>query len=217
MVGNLKFAAPDQPLPITALIEQGYVLAASTHEDEELSIARAWLNTSNPALLVIAPRHPERGFKLLQQLKQLQSELAPHLPTPVCRSAGGLPEANSAIYLADTIGELHHWYAHANAAFVGGSLISRGGHNVLEPARFATPVIVGEHTFNFAAEMSLLKSVDGIMVCQQASEVAAYLASSIHESEHLITMGKRANSVVKKQQAVVEDYCQWLSFFIPKK
>ncbi len=210
-VGNLKFAESTQlPYP-PALLQQAYLLAASTHENEELSLAEAWLKSSEAALLVIAPRHAERGPKLLKQLIQLQKELSPELPAPACRSAGQRPSATCKLYLADTLGEMHSWYAHAQATFVGGSLIERGGHNVLEPARYATPIIVGQHTFNFSEEVALLKSVNGIAVAPSPEQVTHFLRRAISAPEEQQQMGLNAEAVVRRNSGVIDRYTELLT------
>lgn len=151
--GNLKF---DMPVPDGA-VEKGAVLrdqwgrlrpvwiAGSTHEGEELAVLEAHLEVLKrlpDALLLIAPRHPER-FRLVEHsVRSLGFTLA-------TRSVDKVPGTAHQVFVIDTMGELMPFYAAADLAFVGGSLVPIGGHNVLEPAALSRPVLVGPHTFNF--------------------------------------------------------------------
>lgn len=153
VTGNIKF---DMHLP-ASLHEQAAVLrrawgesrlvwlAASTHagEDEQVLDAHAAVRRALPdSLLVLAPRHPERFDEVAALCRQRGDAL-------VRRSERQPATAETAVFLLDTLGELPLFYAAADAAFVGGSLVNTGGHNVLEPAALGKAVIVGPHTFNF--------------------------------------------------------------------
>ncbi len=211
VVGNLKYAAMENIQTPSALLTRDYVLAASTHEDEEHQLAQAWLNLSIDQLLVIVPRHPERGARLVKKLNALQQQNQPDLPDIALRSRGEQPGIGSKLYLADTLGEMHHWYAHASAAFVGGSLIKRGGHNVLEPSRFATPVIVGPHTFNFSEEVTLLHNAQAIVKAENVDEVIQLLTRAGSDTHWAQDLGKRAKTVINAQTDVVDRYIASLS------
>lgn len=206
VIGNLKFGSDEITPTPRALLDRAYVLAASTHDDEELQLAKAWLSSSRNALLVLAPRHAERGAKLLRSLNKLQKTLRPELPPITRRSAGGLPDDSSELYLADTLGELTDWYAHATAAFVGGSLIARGGHNVLEAARVQTPIIVGPHTFNFVDEIALLQSNNAVSVGNNADEIIHLFMISMTDAHWTQAMGERAKNVTNAQNDIVDHY-----------
>jgi len=174
VIGDLKFAdnRPTHcatPLQTTQL-SHPYVVAASTHEPEELQIALHWMQDVDSGLLVIVPRHIERGKEIQQALLSLYGDAVAQQ-----RSSGGAPNAQHRIYLADTLGELHDWYAGAAAAFVGGSLVQRGGHNVLEPYYHGIPVITGPHTGNFDDAMQWLQQHHGVQVGKDAKEIVAYL------------------------------------------
>lgn len=149
--GNLKHAAP--PLPadeaelsrLAALVGGRPVwVAASTHPGEEelvLAAHRSALAAVPDLLLILAPRHPERGAAVAAVAAAAGFE-APR------RSLGEGPEGP--VWVADTLGELGLWYRLARGAYLGGSLIPHGGQNPLEPARLARPVAFGPHTANFA-------------------------------------------------------------------
>ncbi len=207
ILGNLKFAATVQSKSAKKLLHVPYVLAASTHEDEEVQLAKAWLNAATDKLLVIAPRHPDRGDKLIKQFNALQTEINPALPPIAQRSLGEEPHPNSQLYLADTLGELHDWYTHANAAFVGGSLIPRGGHNVLEPVQTKTPVVVGPHTFNFSEEVELLRVEDAIVVVDSATDATAILLQAITDAAWVASISARAANAINAKNKVLDKYC----------
>ncbi|MGE3106113.1 MAG: lipid IV(A) 3-deoxy-D-manno-octulosonic acid transferase [Lysobacterales bacterium] len=154
VVGNVKF---DMRVP-EGLPQVGRVLrecwgtarpvwiAASTHEGEETAVLRAHarvLRRFPDALLLIAPRHPER----FRPVAQLCRALGFHTLT---RSEDVVAFTTTQCFVADTLGELLSFYAASDIAFVAGSFDPVGGHNVLEPAALAVPVLVGPHTFNFA-------------------------------------------------------------------
>ncbi|MBM3517954.1 MAG: 3-deoxy-D-manno-octulosonic acid transferase [Alphaproteobacteria bacterium] len=152
-LGNLKHAAPPlvaDPLAlatlITAIAGRPVWLAASTHPGEEAMVGavHAALAPVFPGLLtVIVPRHPERGPAVAAQLEATGMAVAR-------RAVGQLPAAATAIYLADTMGELGLFYRLARAVFLGGSLVPHGGHNPLEPARLGAAPVYGPHMTNFA-------------------------------------------------------------------
>jgi len=195
IVGELKFAgarAPDSP---PAPIEGPYVLAASTHQDEETRLARAWLGGEGEGLLVIVPRHPERGGALAREL-------------PGCRrrALGQWPAPGARLYLADTLGELDSWYAHARGVFVGGSLVDRGGHNVLEPARHGRSIVVGPHTANFTAAMAALRAREAIVEVEDAEAVTVFLERTLAADAALAEQGTRAGQVAKEGEDIAARY-----------
>ncbi|MHB1951027.1 MAG: lipid IV(A) 3-deoxy-D-manno-octulosonic acid transferase [Acidiferrobacteraceae bacterium] len=154
-VGNVKFdlSLPEDLPHASALIRASFVgsrqiwIAASTHEGEEEAVlsAHAILQERYPALgLILAPRHPERAPSLAR-LCARYGFLA------VRRSLCHKPEIGvSQLLLADTLGELPLLISASDVAFVGGSLVPVGGHNLLEPCALGVPVVFGPHLFNFA-------------------------------------------------------------------
>lgn len=174
--GNLKFAAPVLPSDEaeleslrTALSGRTCWLAASTHPGEEEIVARSHclLSAKVPNLLtVIAPRHPERGARIAAVLRD-------HGLTVARRSRSDTIGLDTEVYLSDTIGDLGLWYRLVPIAFIGGSLVPHGGHNLLEPAKLGAVLLCGPHTGNFAdiaREMSergaLQRVEDGEGLCK---------------------------------------------------
>ena len=174
VTGSLKADAPALPADaknLQALREavgaRPILLASSTHagEDETLLPAHDVLRRAHADLLtIIVPRHPDRG-----------EEIAMLCGTrPVRRRAGGaLPADDTAIYVADTMGELGLFYRLAKIAFMGGSLIAHGGQNPLEPARLDCAVMAGPHTENFTAAYNAIFEAQGAGRVVTSGDIAA--------------------------------------------
>ncbi|WP_374342138.1 lipid IV(A) 3-deoxy-D-manno-octulosonic acid transferase [Azonexus sp.] len=146
--GNLKFDVqpPADKLALgrqwrAALGERPVWLAASTREGEEELVLQAWRSVAPEALLVLVPRHPQRFAEVAALLGARGIEFA--------RRSEGLPGPVSRVWLGDSMGEMAAYYALADLAFVGGSLLPLGGQNLIEAAACGCPVLVGPHTFNF--------------------------------------------------------------------
>ena len=135
-------------------------VAASTHSGEE-EIMLSWQQQllSNPALsevlLIIVPRHPERFDEVAALIQHSGFSMAR-------RSAAEAIDSTTQVYLADSMGELMDWYALADVALVGGSLVEVGGHNPVEPASVATPVLMGIHTQSCQSVVDKLASVGAL-------------------------------------------------------
>lgn len=204
VAGNLKYADSDAAVISPRPVDGDYVLAASTHDDEERQLATAWLASDSDALLVIAPRHPERGRTLQRDLQTLGIR-------PSLRSAGQQPQPGERIYLADTLGEMQAWYQYATATFVGGSLIERGGHNMLEPARHACPAVVGPYTGNFDDIMQLMRESSAIHVVDSAEQAVRFLIEASDPASEYRAMGQRALTLAEDSRRVLQRYLQLLN------
>jgi len=205
-VGNLKYAQQPVDTPSKRIFDRHYCVAASTHDDEELQLASAWLDITSEQLLVIVPRHPERGPALQNSLEKLVSQ-----STVALRSRGQSPSSRDVLYIADTLGELNDWYSHAAAVFVGGSLVQRGGHNLLEPARFGKAIAVGPHTSNFSDVMSRLNEHEAVFTATTARQVVQFLHTTSHSDARYQSMGLRAREAVITGNDIVGDYIQALT------
>jgi 3-deoxy-D-manno-octulosonic-acid transferase len=162
--GNLKLDVPDPPADADSLAtlraaigERNVVAGASTHAGEETTLidVHRRLRNSFPRLLtIIAPRHPERGrgIREIARAADLRASL---------RSRGDLPDADTDIYVADTLGELGLIYRLAPIVFVGGSLASHGGQNPIEPIKLGAAILHGPHVWNFAEIYAALDQAHG--------------------------------------------------------
>ena len=166
MGGNLKAAVPEPPCDadtlaaVSARLESRPVwLAASTHPGEEEIVADAQaevLRAHPDALLILAPRHPERGDAIADLLRQRSLATAR-------RSLDQVPGPDTAVWLADTLGEMGLWYRLAPVSFVGGSLTDRGGHTPFEPALCGSAILHGPDTRNFAPAYAALALAGGAL------------------------------------------------------
>ena len=203
VTGNLKF---DVPLPAappivtslrTALGNAGagpVIVCGSTVDDEEPLVLRAFENVlaSYPrALLILAPRHPERFAEVAQILEKLGIKFWR-------RSLWSGEALNGGVFLVDTIGELAWLYALADVAFVGGSLVPRGGHNIIEPAQHGVAILVGNHTENFRDIVGLFQGRDAVRVVGPA-EFPLVLMELLSNDAERVALGRRAAETLKSQ------------------
>ena len=142
------------------------------------------LQRTLPNLLsIIVPRHPERGSEVAMLCGGRSMAR---------RSHGALPNANTAIYIADTMGELGLFYRLAPCAFVGGSLVLHGGQNPLEPARLTRAVLAGPHTSNFAGEYARIFTAQGAGRVLSAGDIVGMAGEWITQPETAQRMGEAA-------------------------
>ena len=142
-------------------------LISSTHDDEEIRLAKAHkkLKEKFPDLLmIVAPRHPNRGVEIAEQLEKMDFNVA-------LRSKNEKITAKTDVYIADTIGEMGLWYELAKIVFIGGSLVPHGGQNFIEPSRVRDAVLVGPHMHNFNDAMTRARKADAIMQIDTIDEV----------------------------------------------
>jgi 3-deoxy-D-manno-octulosonic-acid transferase len=204
--GDLKFAAPPLPVDAAELIRlQGLLadrpvwLAASTHPGEEALVfaAHRQIAARYPDLLtILAPRHPERGAAIAAEASLL----------PVSRRAlAEAPPRGQGVWLADTLGELGLWYRLAPIAFVGRSLVPRGGgQNPLEPARLGCAIAVGPHTGNFQEHVALLHEAGGLVEVSDAAALAGFVTAMLADPARRRHMGCRAAAVVRRHGGLAE-------------
>jgi len=208
--GNLKFdvSAP-VPAPIVASLRSNFqqdgagaepvVVCGSTVEGEEELLLRAFENVlaSHPrAVMILAPRRPERFNEVAQLLEQLGIRFWR-------RSSWSGDAIGGGVLVVDTIGELASLYALADVAFVGGSLVPRGGHNIIEPARHGVPIMVGNHTENFRDIVSLFQSQDAVRVVRPA-EFHGVLMELLSNEEERIALGRRGADTLRSQMGATE-------------
>ena len=206
--GNLKYAAA--PLPVdqaaldafkVALGTRPVWLFSSTHPGEEEIAGRAQLKlrADIPGLLtVIVPRHPKRGAEIAQGLRTLG--------LAVCRRAeGGLPAPSDDVYVADTLGELGLFYRAIALCVMGGSFVSHGGHNPIEPGQLGCMIFYGPHMHNFETICHDFESAGAASRLADARELEEKLWLFLGRSAPDTAMAEKARDLTARSSAVVED------------
>jgi 3-deoxy-D-manno-octulosonic-acid transferase len=208
VTGNLKFdePAPAAP-PIVASLREAFeqgntgpvIVCGSTVDGEEPMVLQAFMNVlaSHPrAAMILAPRHPERFGEVAKLIEQLGIRFSR-------RSLWSGDPIVGGVLLIDTIGELASLYALADIAFVGGSLVPRGGHNILEPALHCVPIVVGNHTENFRDIVSLFQSRDAVRIVGPA-ELPPALMELISNPAERTALGRRAGETLRSQMGATQ-------------
>lgn len=169
----LKRPAPEDLAPFQAVFDRAEtLLVASTHEGEEAQAIEAFAiaREGRPALkMILAPRHPKRSAEVVDLLRQSNFTFR-------TRSAGDLPDDDTVIYLADTLGEMPIWYALSGQCFVGGSLVDKGGHTPFEPAQFDCAILHGPYLSNFAEQYTALETAGGSVRAENATALGNAIA-----------------------------------------
>ena len=206
--GNLKFEqqlSPDLPVQAAALSREWGVgrlvwVAGSTHEGEDelvLDVFRRVRKQLPDCLLVLVPRHPER-FDVV-------AELARHRGyNTVLRSDHVACTPDTSVFVGDSIGELMLFYAAADVAFVGGSLVHTGGHNLLEPAAVGTPVITGPYVSNFTDICDLLVAAGACRVVESTAELEVAVLQWLQDADARSLAGRQGCDVVAVNRGALE-------------
>ena len=175
-------------------------IAGSTHEGEEEAAlaAHATLRQRHPdALLILVPRHPQR-FESVRSLLRRKGVAFSQ------RSRGEVPSDGDQVFLVDTLGELQSFYAASGAAFVGGSLVPIGGHNLLEPAVLGLPVLSGPSTQNAQEVADLLADSGALLLVPDAEGLSARLVELFDEPVAAAALGERGRLAVAQSRGAVE-------------
>ncbi|MEM6573375.1 MAG: lipid IV(A) 3-deoxy-D-manno-octulosonic acid transferase [Pseudomonadota bacterium] len=179
--------------------ERLVVVAASTHEDDEEALLPAFMDLLRrhpDALLIIAPRHPERFGRVITRCRALGLATA-------SRSEDLAASTTTEVFVLDTMGELLNYFAAADLAFVGGSIAQVGGHNVLEPAALGVPVLVGPHTFNFAEITEMLLSRNGALRVEDQATLARRLLELAENPQLRQQMGRCGFELVQENRGAL--------------
>ena len=176
------------------------LLAASTHPGEDELILQAFgqikAALAVKPLLVLVPRHPERFNDVAQLCEQAGCRLA--------RRSAEQSTAEADILLGDTMGELMAFYGACDLAFVGGSLVAVGGHNMIEPAAWGVPIISGPQLFNFAEASRLLIEGDAMVVCEDAQSLAQQSIGLLTNPQRRTQMGAAARHIAEANRGALE-------------
>ncbi|KOX66000.1 3-deoxy-D-manno-octulosonic acid transferase [Pseudomonas psychrophila] len=187
-------------------------IAASTHEGEDeivLAAHRQLLASYPNALLILVPRHPER-FNSVFELCRREGFAT------VRRSSGESVEAQTQVLLGDTMGELLFLYALADSAFVGGSLVPNGGHNLLEPAALAKPVLSGPHLFNFLEIAAKLRDAAALEEVDDAQGLAVAVQRLFELPQDAQRMAQAGLTVMQLNQGALQRLLDGLARLIAR-
>lgn len=215
VLGNIKF---DQSLPVDK--DNGVMLAmqtrwgknrpvlilASTHEDEEKQVLkhlRALQKASPELLVLVVPRHPERFQLVFEQVRDLGF-------VTYKRSESDSIQPDAEVIVIDCVGELMQWYPFAKVAFVGGSLVPVGGHNVLEPAMAGVPVVTGPYMHNFAHISQMLIDKQAMLSENNDSDLIEAVITLLGSEEQRQKMTDAASQVLLENQGALQRYQDWI-------
>ncbi|MCH7308106.1 3-deoxy-D-manno-octulosonic acid transferase [Acinetobacter sp. NIPH 1852] len=220
VVGNIKFdiTASTDFIEQAEQLKQDWQLAdrqiitlASTHAPEEeilLKQLQPHLNSNPNLLCIVVPRHPERFDEVYKVCQNL------NLNTQR-RSLGQRIEANTQVFLADSMGEMWLWYAMSQACFVGGSLNEPGGgHNILEPMVLNVPTVIGPRYFNFQSIVDEFVIARGILVGENAEQVTAQLLGCLDDSKQRQQLIEQAQVVLQRNQGSLQQHIQLLDHYL---
>ena len=205
-ITNLKFAvAPliysqDELEQLSLLLANRSIwLAASTHPGEENMIAAAHVEIQKHipnALTIIIPRHPQRGNDIAKDLTALGLRVS-------SRSKEEMPSKTTDIYLSDTLGELGLFYALSPIVFLGGTLVTIGGHNPIEPAHLNCAILWGPHFKNFIEICKTFESA--AKQISDKEELSKQVIELLKNSELCQSMAKKASDIAKNQSEVINE------------
>ena len=175
------------------------LIAASTHEGEDELILDAFKRiqaVDHSVRLLLVPRHPERFNSVYNLIQHNQLAVARH-------SLGADLPCNTQVILGDTMGEMMKLFAASDIAFVGGSLVETGGHNMLEPAALGLPVLSGPHVFNFAEISNSLEHANGLQLVQDKYELANAVLHLLQNHDAFAAIGNNAKAFVKANRGAL--------------
>jgi len=208
VTGNIKFDIELEP----GLLEKGAAererlfgsrpvwIAASTHEKEEERVLAAHsllCRKHSNALLVLVPRHPERFATVRSLLKKQRRNF-------VARTDGLPCESSTEVFLGDTMGEVPLFYAASDIAFVGGTLVPVGGHNLLEPAALGRPIITGPHLFNTQEIADMFAELGASLVVHDETGLADALDRLFRDRREADEIGARGRDIVQQNRGALQ-------------
>jgi 3-deoxy-D-manno-octulosonic-acid transferase len=218
VTGNVKHeAAPDEAetterwrLRLGLDAQAAIWVAGSTHRGEEetlLEAHRRLLERVPGIRLILAPRHPERVPEVVELIRRRGFEAVRRSELPQAHRAG-------ALIVVDTVGELAAIYSVGVVAFVGGSLVPLGGHNVLEPALRGKPVLFGPHTENFRESAGLLRASGGGLVVRDQAELVSTLVRLIRDPRLCAAIGAAARGAAGSRNGAVRETLELIQRFL---
>ena len=202
VAGNLKWC-DTIPTELPRLLDAPYIVFASTHQPEEIELARLWQQHCELPKLVIVPRHPKRGDNIVKQLTDAGIPNSQRSKTP---------EQTKGIIIADTFGELQAWMAHAELVIMGGSFAPKGGQNPLEAIRLGKMVLCGSDMRDFAQEVGALSATKALVQTKNMDKLLKYIITLLAQAEdtrHTAAIGKNwltnnSNDILKYYLTLLE-------------
>jgi len=187
-------------------LQDKLLVAASTHPQEEEIILGAYkklLSEFGQIKLLIAPRHPERSNAIAKIVSRFgfQPVFVSSLPTE------SIPRG---VFILDSLGQLLPFYSIADIVFVGGSLVKKGGHNILEPAFQGKPILFGPYMFNFRDIVDLFLTNKAAILVNNQEELAINIADLLNNPPKAIALGKRAFNLILENQGATKRNAQYL-------
>jgi 3-deoxy-D-manno-octulosonic-acid transferase len=198
IIGNLKTHI-ESGQQHSRLIERDYLILASSHSGEEQQFLEARPAQLADRLLVLAPRHPERGAAIEIQLENLGLRFA-------VRSKAQAIGDDTEVYLADTLGELGSLLAYARVVIMGGSFNSTGGHNLIEPANLGCAIITGPSDSNIVEDIDMLGAGSGVLQVENMAACWREITRLLENPEQAEALGREAQSRLAQQPNIVQDY-----------
>lgn len=216
--GSLKFDVSVSPeLSVKAItLRQQWApnrpvwIASSTHKGEDSIILQVHSNLLSEfpdLLLILVPRHPER-FEKAKELT-IKSKLR-----YISRSKNLIPNRDTQVIIGDTMGELMLLYGIADIAFVGGSLVEKGGHNPLEAAAHALPILMGPYTFNFKDICKKLKQEDALITVNNGKSLIFTISYLLKNKEYRLYHGRQSEKVLYKNQGGLQKLLKLLDPYL---
>lgn len=221
IIGNLKFdiTITHDLLQKIKLLKQKWQtkqrliwIASSTHSGEEIILLNTYkkLLTIFPNLLMIlAPRNLNRISEIIQIIKNFDFSY-------ITKNSNKTPTKNTKIIINDTIGNMMLLYGISDIAFIGGSLIKHGGHNPLEPAAHAIPIIMGPHTFNFTDICSKLKKSNGLINISDSKSLINVMSKLLQNKKLRMYHGTCAEQVLRQNQGSSQKLLQLIKKYLVK-
>ena len=205
VTGNLKFDATPDPARVAhgcnwraEIGARPVWLAASTRDGEETLILDAITDLDLPkALLILVPRHPQR----FDEVAALVTARGLRLKR---RSLGELPAEDTQVWLGDSMGEMASYYAASDLALIGGSLLPYGGQNLIEAAACGCPVLVGQHTYNFAQAADDAVADGAARRVADAADLCAAIRHLLSTPQDLVNMKEKAIAFSQAHQGATE-------------
>ena len=201
VAGSVKFDAPG--LNPQNLHLPRFILGASTHAGEEEIMLKAFqkINTKHTHKLFICPRHPERAREVLVLANKMNFKAQLY-------SQLGLEQYE--VCIIDSIGLLPDFYQGADLAFVGGSLVPRGGHNLIEPAVLGTPIIIGKHTFNFEEITADFIKEGACLLVHDENELYLAMESILKDEKIRSDLKENAKDIVSLNQGSTDTQVSYI-------